>query len=46
MKKVSSKKTGIPPLLCWDIYSEWLNKNFGIGSVKFPKTKKEKAKEL
>lgn len=46
MKKASVKKTGIPPLLCWDIYSDWLNKRLGISPTNTEKTVKKKKQEL
>jgi hypothetical protein len=45
MKKASIKKRGIPPLLCWDIYSEWLNKKLGITSDIPEKPTKKKTQE-
>lgn len=30
MKKESVKKKGIPPLLCWDIYSQFLYGKMGL----------------
>jgi hypothetical protein len=46
MKKRSVKKNGIPPLLCWDIYSDWLNKNLGITPNQPEKIRKKKNQEL
>jgi hypothetical protein len=46
MKKKSVKKSGIPPLLCWDIYSEWLNEKLGITPAHTEKTVKKKKQEL
>ena len=46
MKKSAVKKTGAPPLLCWDIYSNWLNEKFGIGTINSEKIQKKKTKEL
>lgn len=46
MKKESMKRKGIPPLLCWDIYSEWLNKKLGITPSQPEKVRKKKNQEL
>jgi len=42
MKRKPCKPNTAPLLLCWDIYSEWLNNRLGILPTRFEKLKKHK----
>lgn len=46
MKRKVCKPNPAPPLLCWDIYAESLNKQLGITPDRFGKSAKKKAPKL
>jgi hypothetical protein len=46
VKNTKRKIHPAPPLLCWDIYAEWLNKKLKIAPTQLDKTPKKKKQGL